>query len=305
VDPEIPRAAQTLADHAILLLALGIGLLAVAVLAVFGAARFVRRHQEILLDVWTWIFARLRRFPFVGTILGRAREMMPTSYVVLHLALGLLAIGAVAGFGIIAEEVFAGESVAAFDVAFAEALRNSASPRWHEVFRTITWFGSAEVLVPASAMIGAGLLIRRHYVLAIGWIIGLAGGAALNMILKSAFARSRPESASIFASGWSFPSGHAMSTFVFCGLGAYLLLRFTRSWGMSAIVVGASFAWCVLMGFTRLYLGVHYASDVLAGLIAATAWVAVCISGIELGLRRMKRAGVREQPRTAVSGFSG
>jgi membrane-associated phospholipid phosphatase len=72
--------------------------------------------------------------------------------------------------------------------------------------------------------------------------------------------------------------------------GVYILLRFTRSWTTIAAVVAIALAWCLVMGFTRLYLGVHFLSDVVAGLIAATAWVAVCVSGIEVALRRSNRA---------------
>ena len=57
-----------------------------------------------------------------------------------------------------------------------------------------------------------------------------------------------------------------------------------------APVVAAAFAWCLVMGFTRLYLGVRFVSDVVAGLIAATAWVAVWVSGIEVALRGSNRA---------------
>jgi undecaprenyl-diphosphatase len=111
-------------------------------------------------------------------------------------------------------------------------------------------------------------------------------------MLKNAFERTRPEFADAFllTPSWSFPSGHAMNTFVFCGLGVYVLLRFTRSWTMMGAVVAVAFAWCLVMGFTRLYLGVHFLSDVVAGLIAATAWVAVCVSGIAVALRRSNRA---------------
>lgn len=287
MDPEVARAAQTLADHAILLLVLGIGMIGVALAVVIAAARVARRYQRPLSERWTWLATHVRRIRVLRPVLGGARAAMPTGYLALHLVLGLLATAAAMAFVIIAEEVFAGQAVATFDHAFASALHNSASPRWQQVFRTITWFGSGEVLGVASAVIAAILLVRHDYVLAIGWVVGQAGSAVLNITLKGAFERTRPESADslLQASSWSFPSGHAMSTFVFFGLGVYLILRFTRSWTMTAAVVAASFTWCLVMGFSRLYLGVHFASDVVAGLIAATAWVAVCVSGIEVGLR--------------------
>jgi undecaprenyl-diphosphatase len=82
------------------------------------------------------------------------------------------------------------------------------------------------------------------------------------------------------------PSGHAMGTFILSGMVCYLLLRDIRSWTMAAGVVTASALWCVVMAFSRLYLGVHYASDVVAGLLAGVAWVAVCVSALEVLRRR-------------------
>jgi undecaprenyl-diphosphatase len=120
-----------------------------------------------------------------------------------------------------------------------------------------------------------------------------AGGGLLNLILKSTFERTRPEFSDplLAASSWSFPSGHAMGTFILCGLGCYLVIRELRSWAAVGVVLCVSALWCVLMGFSRLYLGVHFASDVIAGLIAGTAWVAVCVSALEAIRRRGDTAG--------------
>ncbi len=250
------------------------------------AVRTVRRHQRLLAQCGSWVLTRARRVPIVGRALERVGGLVPSGYVALHLALGFLAIAAVIGFAIVAEEVTAGQTVAEFDHAFAEALHAEASPQWRTVFRRLTWFGSGEVLTVGSVLIAAILLIRARYVLAAGWIFAQAGSGLLVITLKSAFARTRPPlpDAQLLTS-WSFPSGHALATFVFCGMGAYLLLRSTRSWTVTTLVVAGALAWCLVIGFTRLYLGVHFASDVIAGLIAATAWVAVCVSGVELGLR--------------------
>jgi membrane-associated phospholipid phosphatase len=288
MDSDVARAAQTLADHAIVFLLLAVAIVGLALGAVVVLVRAARRFQEPLIQGWTRLFTQARRIPFLGPVGAGVRAVVPTRYVALHLALGLLGTAAVVGFAIIAEEVVAGKTIAAFDHAFANALHDQASPRWQQAFRVITWFGSGAALAVASVVVAAGLLIRRDYVLATGWIIAQVGAAVLNVTLKSAFERTRPASAeALDLASWSFPSGHAMGTFVFCGLGAYLVLRSTRSWTMAAIVVAVALAWCLVMGFTRLYLGVHFASDVVAGLVAATAWVAVCVSGIEVGLRRM------------------
>jgi len=243
-------------------------------------------------DHATRFLGQVNRIPVLGPVLAGARVVVPTRYVALHLILGLVATAAIIGFIVIAEEVVAGRTIAAFDRAFADALRTNTSPRWQQIFLVITALGSTPLLLATSAVIAGGLLLRRYYVLAVGWIIGQAGGPILNVMLKNVFERTRPEFADAFllTPSWSFPSGHAMNTFVFCGLGVYVLLRFTRSWTTIGAVVSVACAWCLVMGFTRLYLGVHFLSDVVAGLIAASAWVAVCVSGIEVALRRSNRA---------------
>jgi membrane-associated phospholipid phosphatase len=293
---EIARAAQTVADHALLLLAAGIVVVGAALAGVIATARVATRYQESVQRAWTWLFRRLRQIPRLGPVLAGARAAIPSKYVALHLALGLAAIAAIMGFAIVTEEVFAGRIVAEFDQALADALARSATPQWKRAFGIITLSGSGEALAVAAAIIAAVLLVRRAHVLALGWIISQAGSALLIVALKAAFERSRPETAAAFpvVMNWSFPSGHAMGTFVFCGVAAYLVLRFTRSWLATVVVVAASVSWCLIMGFTRLYLGVHYLSDVVAGLIAAAAWVAVCISGMEMGMRRSNTAAVSE-----------
>ncbi|MGH2437635.1 MAG: phosphatase PAP2 family protein [bacterium] len=297
MDSEVTRIARTLADHAMLLLALGVVVVGLALAGVVTVVRFVARYRDPLLRVWAWVFARARRVPLLGSVLERSRAIAPTSYVALHLVLGLVAVACVMAFVVIAEEMVAGRAVATFDRTFAAVVHDRTSPAWYEFFSIVTRFGSNGALTAGSAVVAASLLLRRAYVLAAGWVVAQAGGGVLNTVLKNAFERARPESADalLAASSWSFPSGHAMGTFVFCGLGAYLLLRLTRSWTITVVVVAVALAWCLVMAFTRLYLGVHFVSDVVAGMIAAAAWVAVCISGLEIALRRIDGKGQRDR----------
>jgi membrane-associated phospholipid phosphatase len=292
MDADVTRAAEAIAEHALLLLALAIVIVGLAVGALMVAVRVTRRHRRRLTQPLNWLLIQVRRIPSADRYLGRVRNVVPPAYVAVHLVLGLIATAAVIGFAVIAEEVVAGNTIAAFDRAFAEALHRQASPGWQRAFRTITSFGSTAALAAASTLVAIGLLIFRRYVMATGWIIALSGAGLLIVTLKGAFARTRPPLPDAqFLASWSFPSGHALATFVFCGMGAYLILRSTRSWGLFALVATGALAWCIVMSFTRLYLGVHFASDVIAGLIAATAWVAVCASGVELGLRQVGRNG--------------
>ena len=145
----------------------------------------------------------------------------------LHLTLGLVLAVAVAVFATLAEEALAAGELAAFDLAFARALHDARSPEWQRAFSVVSWFGTREALAIATVAVAVVLLLRQQMLLALGWAAAQAGGGLLNRVLKETFERARPEFADpmLAASSWSFPSGHAMGTFIFCGMGCYLLLR--------------------------------------------------------------------------------
>jgi membrane-associated phospholipid phosphatase len=288
VDPEVGRAAQFLATHALLLLGGGIlaatASIAGIVWAAHLAARFgpgVRRHVATLAN-------GVQEIPGVRRLTRRVHGSVPSAYLALHLALGFVMAVAVAVLATLTEDALAGGEMAAFDVAFAQALHDAQTPQWHRAFSVVSWFGTREALAIATVTVSVVLLLQRQMLFAFGFVAAQAGGGLLNRVLKETFERTRPEFADpvLAASSWSFPSGHAMGTFILCGMVCYLLVRETRSWTTAAIIVIASASWCVVMAFSRLYLGVHYASDVLAGLLAGVAWVAVCVSALEVLRRR-------------------
>ena len=133
------------------------------------------------------------------------------------------------------------------------------------------------------------LLVRRQHLLLGGWIAAVAGAGLLDVALKRVFHRPRPMWGLplLTARGWSFPSGHAMGSLVAYGMLAYLLLREThlgRHQRMLAIISAALLV--LLIGLSRLYLGVHYFSDVIGGYAAGVVWLAACISGLEIVRRR-------------------
>lgn len=287
-DPEVERAAQFLATHALLLLGAGIlaavASIAAIVWATYLAARFRPQAQRIVAALAT----RVRELETARRLIGRARGLAPSAYLSLHLTLGLVIAVTFAGFATLAEEALVAGEMATFDVAFARALHNERSAAWQRAFSVVSSFGTREALATATAAVAVVLLLRQQTLLAFGWAAAQAGGGLLNRVLKEIFERTRPEFADpmLAASSWSFPSGHAMGTFIFCGVGSYVLLRGIRSWTTAAVVVTVSASWCVVMAFSRLYLGVHYASDVIAGLVAGVAWVAVCVSALEVLRRR-------------------
>jgi membrane-associated phospholipid phosphatase len=173
----------------------------------------------------------------------------------------------VCAFGVLASDVWAGEGFA-LDRVVMGALHGLASPWLTAAMRVVT--ASASGLMITALALGLGLRWWRQVgrrTEAITLLIALAGSAGLGQGLKLLFARPRPH---LFpwltgARGWSFPSGHTLTATVLGGLLAWLIGRRLSSWRRVALWVGAGL-WVVLVGLSRVYLGVHYPSDVLASL---------------------------------------
>lgn len=290
VPADVTALAELLAAHAIVLLGLGIVIALVVLGAMLITVRALVRLEHPLRTALIALMYRARDAAAASVLVRRAGILLPTGLLAVHLLLGLALTMMMVAFAAIAEEVAGGGELTAFDLAFARALQEEATPAWRERFAIVSRLGTAPVLTLAAGIVAAVLFRQRRPMLAGVWIAAQAGGGLLNLGLKELFARTRPEFAEpLGVSGWSFPSGHAMGTFIFCGLGAYLLLRRRRSWTAAGLIITAALFWCVVMSFSRLYLGVHYASDVVAGMIAGAGWVVVCVSGAELVLKRESR----------------
>lgn len=199
----------------------------------------------------------------------------------------LAAVLALVLFAWIAVEVLRGQG-AEFDGAVRDAVHAWASPGLTWAMRGITQLGSVWFLG------GAGLLVvwrlaatgRRHAAILLA---GTAlGSEALNQILKVAFHRTRPQAFFGLTSpaNYSFPSGHAITACCFWGVLAAILAARSRSgWAKAGLWTAASIL-AALVGFSRVYLGVHYPTDVLAGYALAVIWVAVVRAGYAVWLRR-------------------
>src|ERR1700731_463084 len=183
-------------------------------------------------------------------------------------------------FGLIAQEITEGKPLA-FDQNVMRALRNSANPSvpvgpvWlQETARDVTSLGSTIVLgIITFAVVGYLFLARRS---AVAWLMlgAVLGGVAVNNLLKYAFARPRPDfvthAARVFTT--SFPSGHAaLSAITYRTVGA-LLARIHPSLAIRIYLMAVALFLILLIGMSRIYLGVHYPSDVLGGWCICAAW---------------------------------
>jgi undecaprenyl-diphosphatase len=191
-------------------------------------------------------------------------------------------------FAALSYAVFSGEGLPALDDRLALWLHAQSTRGGTTLWEVVTAAGSTRVIWMLGVAVGLPLLLRRRYEWFAGWAAALIGGALLTRLLKQLFHRPRPFFAgSVIGDGSrSFPSGHAMESLIAYGMLVYLawLLVSVRP-ARAAVMVGVA-GLVAAVGFSRLYLGVHYLTDVLGGYAAGAAWLAACILATEAARRR-------------------
>lgn len=142
-------------------------------------------------------------------------------------------------------------------------------------FMSMTRIGDPLTLAVLIAVTATVLVLRKRWRWATWLVLTTAIGGLLNLQLKLFFERARPELAEAlrFAQGYSFPSGHAMGSTIVFGAFSYLALRGFRSWPHRAWALGLFASLVVAIALSRVYLGVHWISDVGAGVAAGLIWV--------------------------------
>ncbi len=185
----------------------------------------------------------------------------------------LLSLGLILLFAKIVEDVVEGESHRFDETGLLLIYANS--PTWlDEPMRIITTLGYYWVVLPLLAILAYAFYRRGRKVSAALLVISTVGGLVLTTTLKTVFQRSRPElfDSGYTASFYSFPSVHATLAVGFYGTLALLLawrLTGLRRWAVAVLGI----VLVLLIGFSRLYLGVHYPTDVLAGFLSAPLWI--------------------------------
>jgi membrane-associated phospholipid phosphatase len=215
----------------------------------------------------------------------------------LHLTLGVLALLlAMAAFARLAEAVAGGAPITELDLRLANWLHVHAqdSAALRGFLLGVTHLHSTPGALGLTALAGWWLLRRdaRHWMLTL--VAAVPGGMLLNVAMKHTFARARPhfEQPIITLSTYSFPSGHTVAATLLYGVLACYLVRHARSWPARAGIVLLACALVLLVAGSRLYLGAHYLSDVLAGMLEGCAWLAICVTGVAT-LRRRQAARAR------------
>ena len=197
-------------------------------------------------------------------------------------------------------EIMEGESFA-IDRMVLEGLRTSADravpigPRWLELAMIdITALGGVTVLTLLTALTAGYLLASRKVGTALFLVAAIAGGAIVGTILKSGYARSRPELVQhlVEVHSTSFPSGHAMnSAITYLTLGV-LLAQAEKDRRVRIYLMSVAILLTLTIGASRIYLGVHWPSDVVAGWCVGACWASLC----SLVARVLQRRHAIEQP---------
>ncbi len=197
---------------------------------------------------------------------------------------GGLLVAAIAtwAFGEFAEKVVAGKTQA-FDDSILTWMGAHHSPLLDTAMLEITALGTGTVVLMIVAIASLFLVLTDHKYSALLLAVATSGGIILDMVLKNFFNRPRPH---IFAWGTnavssSFPSGHAMSAAIVYSTVAYLAARLLRRAWARWIVMILALIVILLIVVSRLYLGVHYPSDVVAGLTIGLGWAAFCMATLE------------------------
>jgi undecaprenyl-diphosphatase len=195
----------------------------------------------------------------------------------LALAISAAILSALA-FARVAEDYLTNDPLARWDVSFARWLSGERGTVGTDFFRVLSFFGSPAVALAIGTLVCAVLYRRRHLVEAALLPVVLGGSELLNLILKLSFHRTRPEVAFVDLDTYSFPSGHAMMATAAYGALAYLAWSHLRTGRARLLLAVATAVLVALICFSRLYLGVHYLSDVLAGVAGGAFWLAVSIA---------------------------
>jgi membrane-associated phospholipid phosphatase len=174
------------------------------------------------------------------------------------------------GFTVLASHIWQQGKGFTWDIPCLEWVHTMAQPRLDSIAQTLTPLGVAWGVLPVLTVIGCVLLYQRNWRSLVYLVVTPLGSALINRTVKLVFHRARPQLWEVFSPDltYAFPSGHAMSSMAFVMV--LIVLAWKTRWRWLVAISGGLFV--VGIGWTRLYLGMHYPSDVLAGWLLAIAW---------------------------------
>jgi membrane-associated phospholipid phosphatase len=201
----------------------------------------------------------------------------------LHLTVGLLIVIAAAWvFADIAEDVFSSDPITILDVQIAQWFHVHATPPVTQFMLVVTNIHATAGILVMSVLLGSFFFWKKAWYWLLALAIAVPGGMLFNVLLKHLFQRPRPafDNPLLTLTTFSFPSGHTAGATLFYGvLAAYLLCNMTST-SRKILVVLIAILLVLAVGLSRIYLGVHYFSDVLAAIAASGAWLTFSITTV-------------------------
>lgn len=164
------------------------------------------------------------------------------------------------------------------DISIANFLVGFRTDTLINVFSWITLLGKSQVISSLIAVSVVILWLWRRYYYILPLFIAVVGSSIFTYSGKLFFQRPRPEMAVYVENSFSFPSGHASIAVAFYGLLSYLLICVAQSWRTKVSLFLAGILIILAIGFSRIYLGVHYLSDVFGGYVVGVIWLIIAIS---------------------------
>ena len=222
----------------------------------------------------------------------------PQSHLGLHLTIGILIVVFSAWcFSEIAEQLGPSSGVVAVDESVINWFHERAEPPLTTAARAISLLGSVAFLIFASVACAAAFAWRRAWDWLLALSITMLGGSLLNILLKHFFQRQRPvlENPLVTLTSFGFPSGHTMGATVFYGLLALIAAQALIGRRSRFLALCLAVVLVAAIGTTRIYLGAHFLSDVLAALAAGILWLTFSWTTVEAFRMRRKRAGARNE----------
>ena len=247
----------------------------------------VRRAWDLLGDRWPALYRSVDERLAAGSFAG-----LPLTLVAIVIACGAALLGE------LAEEVAEAEDIVRFDTEVANALAPHRTETLVEVFKWITFLGSGVGVATAGALTTIVLWIRARHRLILPLWVTIAGAQLTTWLGKRVFDRERPDFlVGVVEESASFPSGHATASMAAYGLIAWLIAREARTWRGRFEVLFWSGALIFLIGFSRIFLSVHFVSDVAAGMLVGGIWLLAGIAWLEW---REERAAVAVRALSAL-----
>lgn len=233
--------------------------------------------QQTIANIQDWVQEKI--------IFRLWRSTQPQNLLSLLLTIrvgGLLIAGlAMWGFAQIADEVLEKETQF-FDTLILLTLKHLHTQVLDRVMTYITVLGEPSILLIVSLGLGIWLFVKQYRSEATTLAIASAGAGGLNYWLKELFQRARPIlwERVVDVTHYSFPSGHAMVSLVVYGMIGYLLAKHLQKW--KTLILFSTIFLITAIGLSRLYLGVHWPTDVIAGYAAGLVWLIACILSLEI-----------------------